>query len=81
MTEWCQPGDIRKRQFIVTFDDPDCTRRAVFDDEAEARRFWERANLDYNCYLFGAMPRTPSPETRGRGVAPVDNSGESGENR
>ena len=61
--EWCQPGDIRKRQFIVTFDDPDCTRRAVFDDEAEARKFWERANLDYNCYLFGAMPRTPSPET------------------
>lgn len=58
--EWCQPGDIRKRQFIVTFDDPDC-RRAVFDDETDARKFWGRASLNYNCYLFGAMPRDPAP--------------------
>lgn len=63
LREWCQPGDMRKRQFLVTFDDPDC-RTAVFDNEEEARAFWERANLNWNCYLFGAMPRSPSPEKR-----------------
>lgn len=58
--EWCQPGDIRKRQFLVTFDDPEC-RNAVFDDETEARRFWAKACLNWNCYLFGALPVDPAP--------------------
>lgn len=65
--EWCQPGDIRKRQFLVTFDDPEC-RNAVFDDEIEARRFWAKACLNWNCYLFGALPVDPTPVPRVRGI-------------
>ncbi|PYB71305.1 hypothetical protein [Rhizobium wuzhouense] len=61
--EWCQPGDIKERQFLVTFDDPDC-RNSVFSDEARAREFWGRMSMNWNCYLFGAMPRTPSPQPR-----------------
>lgn len=53
---WCQPGDATKRQFIVFFDDPS-QDIATFDDEDEARAFWERASIDWNCYLLGTLPR------------------------
>lgn len=64
--EWCQPGDIRKRQFLVTFDDPDCTH-SVFENEAEARTFWEEMCINWNCYLFGALPRASRPMVVGKG--------------
>jgi hypothetical protein len=54
---WCQPADQPKRQFLVLFDDPHMNL-AVFDDEAEARTFWEKANLNWTCYLMGTMPRS-----------------------
>lgn len=53
---WCQPGDAPKRQFIVFFDDPS-QDIATFDDEDEARAFWEKASIDWNCYLLGTLPR------------------------
>lgn len=64
---WCQPADQPKRQFLVLFDDPQIDL-AVFDDEAEARAYWEKANLNWTCYLMGTMPRSPSPQTKLRGI-------------
>lgn len=61
---WCQPmqnGEHTPRQFIVRFEDAD-RGDAVFDDETEARDFWEWANDNWNCYLFGSLPlRTSAP--------------------
>lgn len=58
--KWCQPGDRQdKRLFIVRFDDPDC-RDSVFSDEVEARAFYAKATLNWNCYLFGALPAHPA---------------------
>lgn len=57
--KWCQPGDRQdKRMFIVRFDDQD-RNDAVFEDEAEAREFYARATVSWNCYLFGALPAFP----------------------
>lgn len=54
--KWCQPGDRQdKRMFIVRFDDQDM-RDAVFEDEAQAREFYARATVSWNCWLFGALP-------------------------
>lgn len=53
---WCQPSDQPKRQFLIMFDDPQMDV-AVFDDEDKARAFWEKANLNWTCYLMGTMPR------------------------
>lgn len=64
-TEWCQPGDQKRRQFVVIFDDAD-QGMAVFDDEAKARAFWQEASLEWNCYLLGTMPQaaeTPSSDS------------------
>lgn len=64
---WCQPMDEGKhkpRHFIVRFDDSE-RGEALFTDEAEAREFWSKANIAWNCWLFGAMPLTtppPSPD-------------------
>lgn len=58
---WCQPMDCGKhtpRKFIVVYEDADMGI-ATFDNEAEAREHWERANTHWNCYLFGALPRVP----------------------
>lgn len=60
---WCQPSDQPKRQFIVMFDDV-AMDVATFNDEDEARAYWEKANVDWNCYLLGTLPRNPSPKTR-----------------
>lgn len=58
--KWCQPGDMQdKRQFLVRFDDPDC-RDSVFNDEAEARAFYAKATVNWNCYLFGALEAHPA---------------------
>lgn len=54
---WCQPSDQPKRQFLVLFDDPQMDL-AVFDDERKARDFWEKANLNWNCYLMGTLQRS-----------------------
>lgn len=59
---WCQPSDQPKRQFIVLFDDPQMGI-AVFDDETEAREYWQKATIDWSCYLLGTLARAP--------VAPV----------
>jgi hypothetical protein len=56
---WCQPMDCGKhtpRKFIVRFEDAD-RGDAVFDNENEAREFFERADTNWNCYLFGSLPR------------------------
>jgi hypothetical protein len=55
---WCQPmqeGEHGPRQFLVWFDDAE-KGVATFTDEKEAREFWEKANLNWNCYLFGTLP-------------------------
>jgi hypothetical protein len=56
---WCQPADQPKRQFIIMFDDPQMDV-AVFDNEEEARAYWEKANLNWTCYLMGTLPRASS---------------------
>lgn len=59
--KWCQPGDQQdKRMFLVRFEDPDC-RDSVFTDEAEARAFYAKATVNWNCYLFGALEAHPAP--------------------
>ncbi|NNU70411.1 hypothetical protein G9X67_34740 [Rhizobium sp. WYCCWR 11152] len=58
---WCQPADHPKRQFLVMFDDPQMDL-AVFDNEEEARAFWEKANLNWTCYLMGTLPRSTSTD-------------------
>lgn len=59
---WCQPADQPKRQFLVLFDDPQMDL-AVFTDEAEARAYWEKANLNWTCYLMGTLPRSSKMES------------------
>lgn len=54
---WCQPSDQPKRQFLVLFDDPQMDI-AVFDDEAEARKYWEEATINWSCYLLGTLHRS-----------------------
>lgn len=57
MTRWCQPmseGRPTPRTFLVRFEDAEMGD-AVFTDEAEARDFWRRATVNWNCYLFAAM--------------------------
>lgn len=60
---WCQPmkeGKHTPRQFVVLYEDAEqgiCT----FDDEAEARDHWERANVNWNCYLLGTLPLASEP--------------------
>lgn len=56
---WCQPmdnGEHTARRFIVRFDDADMAD-AVFENEQEAREYWTKANQNWNCYLFGALPQ------------------------
>jgi hypothetical protein len=60
---WCQPMDNGKhtpRKFYLYFDDPD-HGNGVFDNEVEARAAFERANVAWNCYLFGALPLATPP--------------------
>lgn len=61
---WCQPMDNGKhspRKFLLYFEDAD-RGIAVFDTEAEAREAFTKANVSWNCYLFGALPlATPQP--------------------
>lgn len=66
-TAWCQPdyeGKIHPRKFMVVYEDPDMGT-SVFDDEAEAREHFEKASINWNCYLFGLMPRMVIPVPRG----------------
>lgn len=72
--KWCQPGDMQdKRRFIVRFDDPD-RGDALFTDELEAREFYARASVSWNCWLFGALeahpasPPAPSPRAAMEGT-------------
>lgn len=56
---YCQPmdkGEHTGQKFVVLFDDAE-KPMAVFDDEFEARDFWNKANSDWNCYLLGALER------------------------
>ncbi len=55
---WCQPnyeGKIHPRKFMVVYEDAEMGN-AVFDDETEAREHFEKASVNWNCYLFGLMP-------------------------
>lgn len=54
---WCQPGDDAKRRWLVYFEDTE-KGFSVFEDETEAREFFDKANGGgWNCYLFAAAPR------------------------
>ena len=56
---YCQPmdkGEHTGQKFVVLFDDAE-KQMAIFEDEFEARDFWEKANSDWNCYLMGALER------------------------
>lgn len=67
---YCQPmkdGEHQPRQFIVWFEDRD-KGIATFDDEAEARAYWENANINWNCYLFGALSRDATPPSPAQGT-------------
>lgn len=66
---WCQPRQSLKRQFVVFFDDAEMGI-AVFDDEDEARTYWEKANLNWSCYLLGTLPRQRTPITTTGGEHP-----------
>ena len=60
---WCQPmrnGMHDPRKFMVWFDDAD-KGIATFEDETEARAYFDQANVSYNCYLFGTLPLRSSP--------------------
>lgn len=60
--QWCQPMDCGKhtpRKFLLYFEDAD-RGIAVFDNEDEAREAFTKANIAWNCYLFGALPLTKS---------------------
>jgi hypothetical protein len=41
-------------KFLVRFEDSD-VGDCCFDDEAEARRFFDAASLNWNCYLFAMV--------------------------
>lgn len=63
MTAYCQPnynGDIHPNKFMVVYEDAEMPP-SVFEDETEARDHFERAIVNWNCYLFGLLPRSPSP--------------------
>lgn len=63
---WCQPMDNGKhtpRKFMLYFEDAD-HGPAVFDNEGEAREAFTKANTNWNCYLFGALPLSSAlPQT------------------
>lgn len=65
---WCQPpncGKATPRLFIVRYDDTEMPD-VYFTDEAEARAHFRRANVSWNCYLFGTLPsltREDDPRT------------------
>lgn len=64
---WCQPnygGQIHPRKFMVVYEDAEMGN-AVFDDEKEAREHFEKAIINWNCYLFGLLPRRSLPTPRG----------------
>lgn len=57
--EYCQPmnqGEPTPQKFIVLFEDAE-KQMATFDDEFEAREFWDKANIHWNCYLMGSLER------------------------
>ncbi|UVC14756.1 hypothetical protein [Mesorhizobium onobrychidis] len=65
---WCQPlknGEHQPRQFIVYYEDAR-VGIAAFENEADAREHWEKSNLNWNCYLFGALPLAASNSGSGR---------------
>jgi hypothetical protein len=56
---YCQPrydGDSSQRKFLVRFADAEISDR-TFDDENEARAFFDAAINNWNCYLFGLLER------------------------
>ena len=55
---WCQPMDCGKhtpRVWLIRFEDQS-VGDLTFDNEAEARRMWEKYNHDWNCYLMASLP-------------------------
>jgi hypothetical protein len=68
---WCQPdfgGEIHPQKFMVVYEDAEMGS-AIFDNETEAHDHFEKAIINWNCYLFGLLPRQFSPAVRG-GVEP-----------
>jgi hypothetical protein len=58
---WCQPryeGKDHPRKFMIVFEDAE-VGNLVFDDETDARKRFEQLEQNWNCYLFGLMPRGP----------------------
>lgn len=55
----CRTGhnaDATRNKFLVKFEDPDVPDQA-FDDEVDARVFFQAASENWNCYLFQLMER------------------------
>lgn len=58
---WCQPMDCGKhspRVWVIRFEDQDMPD-LVFDNEADARLKFTRANRSWNCYLMASLPLSP----------------------
>lgn len=59
---WCQPvreGEPQERVWVVRFEDQDRPDIAFTgpDAEAEARAYWHKANVAWNCYLLTSAPQ------------------------
>lgn len=57
--QWCVPGDVKERAWLLIFEDAD-RPFMHFETEELAREAFEQANLSWNCYLFAAVERQPS---------------------
>lgn len=56
--EWCQPGDKHSQQWVLIFDDADMST-LFFDDKEKAYDAYSKADINWNCYLYGIVPRDP----------------------
>jgi hypothetical protein len=79
--QWCQPvvaGKPQERVWVVRFEDqdrPDITFTGP-SAETEARDYWHRANVAWNCYLLTSAPQVPDALIASDALAPTAGTGE-----
>ncbi len=66
--EYCQPRDYNNvRHWMIVFEDAD-VKPEIYTDEAAAKAAYDRAQVQWNCSLFAAVPvraaSTPSAEVK-----------------